>query len=70
MPLGLRLIRRRQGELSARIGLKVTVKATGSGGTLSIAYRTLDQLGRKLVQFELEPSWLKVPSIALSAMRA
>jgi ParB family transcriptional regulator, chromosome partitioning protein len=31
-------------ELSARIGLKVTLKAAGNGGTLSIAYHTLDQL--------------------------
>jgi ParB family transcriptional regulator, chromosome partitioning protein len=31
-------------ELSRRIGLKVTLKAAGSGGTLTIAYRTLDQL--------------------------
>ena len=27
-----------------RIGLKVTLKAAGNGGTLTIAYRTLDQL--------------------------
>ena len=31
-------------ELSARIGLKVTLKIAGNGGTLSIAYHTLDQL--------------------------
>jgi ParB family chromosome partitioning protein len=31
-------------ELSGRIGLKVTLKPAGNGGTLSIAYHTLDQL--------------------------
>jgi ParB family transcriptional regulator, chromosome partitioning protein len=31
-------------ELSARIGLKVSLKVAGNGGTLSIAYHTLDQL--------------------------
>jgi ParB family chromosome partitioning protein len=31
-------------ELSSRIGLKVTLKSAGNGGTLTIAYRTLDQL--------------------------
>jgi ParB family chromosome partitioning protein len=31
-------------ELSERIGLKVTVKAAGNGGTLTIAWRSLDQL--------------------------
>jgi ParB family transcriptional regulator, chromosome partitioning protein len=31
-------------ELSGRMGLKVTLKAAGNGGTLTIAYRTLDQL--------------------------
>ena len=31
-------------ELSARIGLKVTLKVAGNGGRLTIAYRTLDQL--------------------------
>jgi aldehyde dehydrogenase (NAD(P)+) len=33
-------------------------------------HRTLDQLGRKLVDFEMNPSWLKVPGIAAIAMRA
>jgi ParB family transcriptional regulator, chromosome partitioning protein len=31
-------------ELSARIGLKVTLKPAGNGGTVTIAYHTLDQL--------------------------
>ncbi len=31
-------------ELSTRIGLKVTLKPAGNGGTLSIAYHSLDQL--------------------------
>lgn len=31
-------------ELSERLGLKVTLKAAGNGGTLTIAYRSLDQL--------------------------
>jgi ParB family chromosome partitioning protein len=31
-------------ELSSRLGLKVTLKSAGNGGTLTIAYRTLDQL--------------------------
>lgn len=31
-------------ELSDRMGLKVTLKAAGNGGSLTIAYRTLDQL--------------------------
>jgi hypothetical protein len=33
-------------------------------------HRTVHQLGRKLVDFEMEPSWLKIPGIAASAMRA
>ncbi len=32
-------------------------------------HKTVDQLARKLVEFELEPSWLKVPGIAAAAMR-
>jgi acyl-CoA reductase-like NAD-dependent aldehyde dehydrogenase len=32
-------------------------------------HKTLDQLGRKLLAFELSPSWLKVPQLALTAMR-
>ena len=31
-------------ELSARIGLKVTLKGAGNGGSLTVAYHTLDQL--------------------------
>jgi len=31
-------------ELSARIGLKVTLKVAGNGGSLTVAYHTLDQL--------------------------
>jgi len=31
-------------ELSERLGLNVTLKAAGNGGTLTIAYRSLDQL--------------------------
>jgi ParB family chromosome partitioning protein len=31
-------------DLSSRIGLKVTLKPAGAGGTVTIAYRTLDQL--------------------------
>jgi ParB family chromosome partitioning protein len=31
-------------ELSARLGLKVTLRSAGNGGTLAIAYHTLDQL--------------------------
>jgi ParB family chromosome partitioning protein len=31
-------------ELSSRIGLKVTLKPAGNGGTLTVAYHTLDQL--------------------------
>jgi ParB family transcriptional regulator, chromosome partitioning protein len=37
-------IRALEHELSARLGLKVTVKTAGKGGTLSIAYRSLNQL--------------------------
>jgi ParB family chromosome partitioning protein len=37
-------------ELSARLGLKVTLKAAGNRGTLSIAYRTLDQLDAVLAR--------------------
>jgi acyl-CoA reductase-like NAD-dependent aldehyde dehydrogenase len=33
-------------------------------------HRTLNQLGQKLVEFERAPSWLKIPSLALSAARA
>ncbi len=33
-------------------------------------HRTLNQVGRKLVLFELEPSWLKIPGLAAAAMRA
>jgi aldehyde dehydrogenase (NAD(P)+) len=33
-------------------------------------YRTLDQLGRRLVDFEMDPTWLKVPGLATTAMRA
>jgi ParB family chromosome partitioning protein len=35
-------------DLSERLGLRVTIDAQGSGGTLSIAYRTLDQLDEVL----------------------
>jgi ParB family chromosome partitioning protein len=37
-------------ELSARLGLKVTLRAAGNRGTLSIAYRTLDQLDAVLAR--------------------
>jgi acyl-CoA reductase-like NAD-dependent aldehyde dehydrogenase len=33
-------------------------------------HKTLHHVGRKLTHLELEPSWLKVPSIAFSAIRA
>jgi aldehyde dehydrogenase (NAD(P)+) len=33
-------------------------------------YRTLNQLGRRLVDFEMNPTWLKVPGLATTAMRA
>lgn len=33
-------------------------------------YRTLQQLGRRLVDFEMDPTWLKVPGLATTAMRA
>lgn len=32
-------------------------------------HRTLDELGRRLLAFELQPSWLKLPGIALVALR-
>ncbi|MHB8878705.1 MAG: aldehyde dehydrogenase, partial [Myxococcaceae bacterium] len=32
-------------------------------------HRTADVLGRKLCEFEMDPSWLKVPGIAAAAMR-
>ncbi|HYX90255.1 MAG TPA: aldehyde dehydrogenase family protein [Myxococcaceae bacterium] len=32
-------------------------------------HRTLNALARKLVDFEMAPSWLKIPSIAATAMR-
>jgi acyl-CoA reductase-like NAD-dependent aldehyde dehydrogenase len=32
-------------------------------------HRTLDALGRRLVAFERSPSWLKVPQLALAALR-
>jgi aldehyde dehydrogenase (NAD(P)+) len=32
-------------------------------------HRTAHQLARKLVQFELDPSWLKLPGLAAAAMR-
>jgi ParB family chromosome partitioning protein len=37
-------------ELSARIGLKVTLKTAGNGGRLTIVYRTLDQLDAVLAR--------------------
>ena len=37
-------------ELSARLGLKVSLKPAENGGTLSIAYRTLDQLDAVLAR--------------------
>jgi ParB family transcriptional regulator, chromosome partitioning protein len=39
-----------ESELSARIGLKVTLKAAGNGGALTITYRTLDQLDEVLAR--------------------
>jgi aldehyde dehydrogenase (NAD(P)+) len=32
-------------------------------------HRTLDELGKRLLSFELAPSWIKVPGIALVALR-
>ncbi len=32
------------------------------------SHKTLDQLGRRLVQFEGAPSWLKVPGLAIAAL--
>ncbi len=32
-------------------------------------HRTVDEIAKKLVEFELSPSWFKVPSIALSALK-
>jgi aldehyde dehydrogenase (NAD(P)+) len=32
------------------------------------SHKTLDRVGRRLVEFEAAPSWLKVPGIALAAM--
>ncbi len=32
-------------------------------------HRTLHQLGRKLVELQMDPSWLKVPGVAATAMR-
>jgi aldehyde dehydrogenase (NAD(P)+) len=33
-------------------------------------HRTLDEVGKRLVEFERAPSWLKVPGVALAALRA
>ena len=33
-------------------------------------HRTQDVLGRRLVDFEMAPSWLKIPGIAMAGMRA
>jgi ParB family chromosome partitioning protein len=44
-------IRALERELSARIGLKVTLKPAGNGGTLSVAYHTLDQLEAVIARF-------------------
>jgi len=33
-------------------------------------HRSLARLGRRLVDFEMAPSWLKVPAIAATAMQA
>jgi len=33
------------------------------------SHKTLNQLGQKLVEFEAAPSWLKVPAMALTALR-
>ncbi len=33
-------------------------------------HRTQDVLGRRLTDFEMEPSWLKVPGLALAGMKA
>jgi ParB family transcriptional regulator, chromosome partitioning protein len=41
-------------ELSARLGLKVTLKTAGAGGRLTIAYRTLDQLDAVLARLRGE----------------
>ncbi len=32
------------------------------------SHKTLDQVGRRLVEFEAAPSWLKVPGIAMAAL--
>jgi hypothetical protein len=31
-------------------------------------HKTVDKLGRKLVDFEASPSWLKVPGLAITAL--
>jgi aldehyde dehydrogenase (NAD(P)+) len=33
-------------------------------------HRTLDEVGKKLLAFERSPSWLKIPAVALAALRA
>jgi hypothetical protein len=33
------------------------------------SHKTVDQLGRRLVEFEAAPSWLKVPGLAVAALR-
>lgn len=38
-------------ELSANLGLKVTLKSKGKGGSISVAYRSLDQLDGFLKRF-------------------
>jgi ParB family chromosome partitioning protein len=43
-------IRALERELSARIGLTVTVRPAGNGGALTITYRTLDQLDEVLAR--------------------
>ena len=47
-------IRALERELSARLGLKVTLKAAENGGSLTIAYRTLSQLDAVLARLRAE----------------
>jgi ParB family chromosome partitioning protein len=54
-------------ELSARLGLKVSLKPAGNGGTLSIAYRSLDQLDAVLARLRAGRSTADNPADDVSA---
>jgi ParB family chromosome partitioning protein len=54
-------------DLSRRMGLKVTLKAARNGGTLTIAYRTLDQLDAVIARLRDEGAERRQGSNGVSA---